>query len=107
MKTFEFETTLSVEEYLKGEEDEDIDIAFEDSEGDIKGAIKDAKDEIRDLMGIKRLPRGLKFSAKFLEFDSGNISHAGAYFNVEVAGPDNFIDELERKYKEEWGEVED
>jgi len=103
MKIFKFKTSLAVEDYYpEDEENGDGEIAFEDAADDIEGAIRDAKKEIKDIMLINRLPRGLEILAEFLEFDSSNIADANAYFNINVLGPDIFIDELKKRYKEKW-----
>jgi hypothetical protein len=37
---------------------------------------------------------------KFLEFDSGNPSHACGYWEVEITGPDADVEAIERHYEE-------
>lgn len=39
----------------------------------------------------------VKRSAKFVEFDSGNASHAGAIYSCEFDGPKDLIEQLEKE----------
>jgi len=36
----------------------------------------------------------VKGSARFVEFDSGNVSHAGAIYSCEFDGPEDLIEQL-------------
>lgn len=56
------------------------------------------KNELRtwDMSPRRSRPCTFEF-IKFIEFDSGNISHAAAYYEYRVTGPKQLIDELSAK----------
>jgi hypothetical protein len=97
LSTFSFETVRSVEDFID-DKYPDEEIAFDDAANvPEKLIIKFAKEDLKD-MGIK-LSKDIKFvDAKFVEFDSGNISHAGDYYEVTVKGPKEKIIQFETDY---------
>lgn len=100
MAKFEFEVVFPVEDYFEEEFDGDEEIAFESASEDYDRALESGKEEVKELLGVKKLPKGLRFGVDFLEFDSSNITHAGAYFKITVTGPNKIIKKLEEKYEE-------
>lgn len=44
----------------------------------------------------RRELRNLTLTVTFIEFDSSNLSHAGAHYSVTVAGPDATLDKARR-----------
>ena len=65
---------------------EDVEIAFDDCRTDFRAAEKEARCYLRSLLDRKSL-HGIKTEVlDFIEFDSSNWTHAGAYFNVKVTG---------------------
>lgn len=78
--TFQFEVVLSVSDY-EGD--------FESCKEDFDAALEVAQEELTEAGVAKALGKmgGMKIKvAKFVEFDSGNPSHAGGYFLVEMSG---------------------
>lgn len=83
MAKFEMESILLVEDLYCGDRDE----AFEIAADSPHRAARDALVEVRDALGFKRRPpRVVVESCAFIEFDSGNLSHAGAHYIVTVGG---------------------
>jgi hypothetical protein len=68
---------------------------------------KEIHDNIGDYLEEAGHPRGLAkhFSVKkdpeFLEFDSGNPTHAGAYFSTQIEGPDHLVDAIDKSLSED------
>lgn len=88
-----FQTMLIVEDFLSDECDSDC--AFiEASE-----ALDEARDmAIEDLTDLGYEGENYEIiSVKFVEFDSSNIGHAGAHFEVELTGIDQ--EELDTKFE--------
>ncbi len=94
LKKFEFEVGISVSDYTNDIDDADL---LE------KPALKQAKAEIKDIFG--GWPRGLKIlRVRFLETDSSNVSHAGAYYAIVIAGPKEVIAKFAAAKAKERGE---
>lgn len=102
MKTFQFETCLSVADYA-GVDGHDAEEAFDSCSQDVEAAQKQAINEIQDL--APRQPITVR-SVEFQEFDSGNWTHATAYFTVTVEGTDLAIDLFTQAYEQMYGEEE-
>ena len=83
-KRGEYSTCLNVEDYYAstGDHDMDVDDAFEIAQSARADVVDAAKAELEDV-GLKNFR---VLNAEFVEFDSGNISHAGAHFNVLIEG---------------------
>ena len=78
--TYQFEVALSVSDY-QGD--------FESCKQDFDGALEVAQEELTEAGVAKALDNmgGMKIKVvKFVEFDSGNPSHAGGYFQIEMSG---------------------
>ncbi len=81
--SFEMWTSLVVEDFYHG----DRSSAFEAASYATDEAERIALLEIRDELGFKRRPPRIRVaSSEFVEFDSGNLSHAGAHFKVMIDG---------------------
>ena len=89
---FVFEVALSVEDYSDGDDRERD--AFDAASEDIDGATKLAKEDIADAFDGKAPKEIVISNVEFAEFDSGNITHAAAYFAVTVTGPKDLLDKL-------------
>lgn len=88
MKTHKDETALSVADYV---EDSGAESAFDLAREDTEGAVKQVQAELHEVLTIDEIDQ-LTITAEFLEFDSGNWTHAGAYFAIEISGPDELVD---------------
>lgn len=83
--TIKYETSLAVsnylsEEFLQGTNASDRKYAFDDAKNAIADVMIEAEVELKE-MGLT----GFKvIDATFIEFDSPNPHHAGAYFEVSV-----------------------
>lgn len=92
MKTITIETARSVGEDFNGEwlEAED----FKPSEREFRTMLKSDLAEA----GINpRRSREFKFkprSVQFVEFDSGNVGHASAYYAARFTGPDELVKKI-------------
>jgi len=71
--------------------------AFELASTDKKEAIKAAKNWIEEMLG--KVP-ALVLKTKFLEFDSGNISHANAMWRVTMKGKPEQVLKFKKAYEE-------
>ena len=83
--TFQFEVALSVAKYWE----DDNETAFENCKQDFDAALEVAQEELTEAGVAKALDSmgGMKIKVvEFVEFDSGNPSHAGGYFLVEMSG---------------------
>ena len=87
-----FEQAVSVRDYGKGE------AAFNKAENDVKKVKVLMEEEIKE-SGIEQLTVG---EIEFLEFDSGNWTHAGAYFNCQVVGEIALVEQFNRWYNEKY-----
>lgn len=92
----DFEITIPVYDYYDASS-QDEEMAFEDASNAEKDVIKEMNFEIK-AFGKKTKTKGWKklkvVGAKFLEFDSENVTHAGAIFNATVTGPSEVIEAL-------------
>lgn len=105
--TFEMDVALIVEEFLGegegGTFSADREGAFDlaaDSPDDAKSM---AMSDIVDLIGKPAAKKLKAKSAKFVEFDSANISHACAHYLVKIEGDAPTIKLLRQKYAAEMG----
>jgi len=87
-----FEQALSVRDYGKGE------AAFDRAENDVNKARVLMEEEIKE-SGISGLSVGV---IEFLEFDSGNWTHAGAYFNCQVIGEIALVEQFNQWYNKKY-----
>ena len=95
--TYQFEVTLSVARYW--EESNDSEAAFESCREDTDGALEVAQEELTEAGVAKALDNmgGMKIKiVKFIEFDSGNPSHAGGYFLAEISGKKEDVATVEK-----------
>ena len=90
MKTYQDEVGLSVADYID-RDDPDPALAFELATDDEEGAVKQAQAELHECLSIDEVDR-LKITAKFVECDSGNWTHAGAMYEITIKGPDELVD---------------
>ncbi len=99
---FIFDVGLPAEDYFKQGPNDDYDnaveVAFDGARDDVNRAIKDGKEEIKELLGWKRFRPILDVSVHMVEFDSGNVTHANAIWNVIVKGPAELISQLEAAF---------
>lgn len=79
--TYTFETVLSVSDFD----------SFEDAQEAIEEAAAEAKVELVDIVGEDGYAQLTVSDPEFLEFDSGNPSHAGAYFEISIEGPNEIV----------------
>lgn len=84
MNTTSFEVSLVVSDY-RGD--------FEKCAADTKAALKEAVNELGSIIGLDSV-RALSLNVKFVEFNSGNPSHADAIFGVTVFGPSRLISKI-------------
>ena len=97
---FVFEACLCPEDYMKGSLRDSPEIAFDMCREDYPSALKNARADIREIMKWGRIRKGLDFRViSFLEFDSGNWTHATGYFDVEISGPADMITDIEKTYE--------
>jgi len=84
MSVQERETSLCVSDFYvdRGDFDDDRALAFDDASTDAEAAKKTFLAEAEEA-GVK-----VKYllSVEFVEFDSSNMSHAGAHWNVKYEG---------------------
>lgn len=95
--TFQFEVVLSVSDY-EGD--------FENCKQDFDGALEVAQEELTEAGVAKALDNmgGMKIRVnRFVEFDSGNPSHAGGYFLIEMTGSKEDVATV-KKLHTEWME---
>lgn len=84
--TYECEASLPVEDFLR-RAGGDVDDAFELARDAAEEAGETVLLEVKIALGYERRPPRIRVHvAEFVEFDSSNIGHAGAYFNVKVVG---------------------
>lgn len=76
MKEFKFEVAISVAAYK----------SFTACSEDRNGAIEVARTELMEAGMSKQTLDRLTLTARFVEFDSGNASHAGGYFEIRLSG---------------------
>jgi hypothetical protein len=57
----------------------------------LKGDLKDVGTSPRRSRLFEMVPG----SARFVEFDSGNVTHAGAIYEAAFEGPDDLVNKLE------------
>jgi hypothetical protein len=83
---FSFEIALSVADYVDTEAtDGDDEIAFQNCEEDTDGALEQARQEFKDVGADLT---DCRFDIpRFVEFDSGNWTHAGGIFELTLYGP--------------------
>ena len=98
-ETFTFETSIAVEDFLDAEAaqldwKDARDEAFELARIDTDRAREQAAEEFRSVTGVDVTI----LSVVHLEFDSGNISHAGSYYAVTVST----TRELMQTFIDEW-----
>lgn len=101
--SFQFEVVLSVSDYWEDKESGNNEVAFMDCKEDFKTAKYTADDELRDSGVSSDIRSRVKMAVKFVEFDSGNPSHAGGIFCITVVGSKKdmeVIDELHTKWME-------
>jgi len=80
--TFQFEVALSVAKYWE----DDNETAFENCKQDFDAALEVAQEELTEA-GVAEEIKDMKVKVdRFLEFDSGNPTHAGGYFLIEMSG---------------------
>lgn len=99
--TYQFEVVLSVANYRDDDSDE---LAFTDCKKDFDAATDMAWSELKEA----KVPVGIRKkvtiqSVEFVEFDSGNSSHAGGYFLAEISGSKKdvaTVEELHTKWME-------
>lgn len=89
MATHQIEIALAVSDYV--EDDYDPKDAFAECEDDLEGAIEAAEDELKAYLEEADARQLCAHSAAFVEFDSPNWTHAGAYFHVTIEGPEELI----------------
>ena len=85
-ETFQFETSIAVEDFLDQEYAQEDwsdarDQAFELAREDVGTARKQAIEEFKSVTGEEPVV----VSVEHCEFDSGNISHAVSYYTVVVS----------------------
>lgn len=85
--SFQFEVVLSVSDY---------DGDFESCKGDFQTAVYTADDELRDSGVSSDIRARIKMTVKFIEFDSGNPTHAGGYFLITVTGSKENMEVVEK-----------
>ncbi len=80
---------ISVAQYLRSDDPSEAEIrtAFKRAATDKKRAVAYAKDDLKRLRVPSAQRKRLRFRPEFLEFDSGNYTHAGAMWRVWVTGP--------------------
>lgn len=98
-KTIRLECVRVVEEFFF----EDIDNAFLDAAEWVPSERfmrSDLKEWLREAKINPDRSREFKVQFKeFVEFDSGNIGHAGAYYAYDATGPDRLVDKLREGLK--------
>lgn len=91
MKNVRMEVALSVSDYWDQEPgaDDDTEAAFDDAKTDTAGAIREAIAELKSVLKTTEFQLIIEdqCTAKFLEFDSSNVTHAAAYFDVTLHVP--------------------
>lgn len=94
---------MAVDAYLHGHDSDDVDAAFEAARHDKKGAVAYAKADMKRLRVPPAQRRRLRFRPVFQDFDSGNVSHAGAMWRVYVDGPADAVSAVSRVIDREVG----
>lgn len=96
MAQLEYIIGLPVKQYLRKSIEKEFraEDAFDRAPEDTAGAIQVSKRNIRDELGVTRLPNGLSFHAEFDFFDSTNISHAAAVWKITVDGTSSIISKI-------------
>lgn len=89
MKTYTFESCLSVKDFYRG----NLGDAFEECQNATHLVRKNVRDEMRAVLGEKH-DQVTIVKVTFIEFDSAR-RHAGAYFHVDIEGPDALIERVE------------
>lgn len=83
----------SVSDYLD-QEDPDSSAAFEACMADTDGARKNLLDEVTATLGEEAAKQVAVSNVSFIEFDSGNVGHASAYFNADLIGPRELLEKF-------------
>lgn len=89
MPRYQIEMSLAVEDYVEDAESAEDGDAFTDCAEDTEQASDDFRKMARDLYNVQVEV----ISCTFVEFDSGNWTHANAYFEIEYEA-DQDIDAL-------------
>jgi hypothetical protein len=97
--TLNYEAVLNVSDYMDAD-DPVPELAFDNARDDAEGAEKDFLEWAEDKIDPARLGE-LTLDAQFDEFDSGNWTHAGAHYTVNVDGPTDLITTLQAHLDEE------
>lgn len=93
MSVAKFEVVLPVDNYLEVREEDggDTDEAFELASEDLDSVYLEAREEMMEFLTDAQMAQVKINTPTFLEFDSSNVSHAGAYFEVEIEAPESVI----------------
>ena len=95
-----YSACLAVMDYMD-DEDPSPEIAFDDAAEDSEAAVEEFLDWAKESLSEAEVAT-LSASAAFEEFDSGNWTHAGAHYAVEVEGPVELIARLQARYDREF-----
>lgn len=104
MPKMEYWTSLPVEIFLDLDDEDTTDAAaaaFELAAEDLESARDEIESEIQDFIGKRQAAKLRIGNVEFVEFDSGNISHAGAHYKGEIAGPKEVLTALKKVLKKE------
>lgn len=108
MVSFTFETVLCVDNYYDETDPEcDAQEAFDSAASDYEGVRILAGEDLMEHLTDQQMATVKITSMAFIEFDSSNVSHAGAYFEVHCEAPQDVVDALTGEDKLIQPEMED
>lgn len=98
MKTDTFEVALFVSDYAKDCSNNAE--AFDRAKEDTEGALDEAKAQLSNFLDDSVIEE-LTLSAQFVEFDSTNVTHAGAIYEITVTGEDEVVCQIIEEMEDE------
>ena len=88
---FSLEICLPVSDYHYPDQGENAEDAFEEVREALNDAADVALNDLAEWIGKDAIVCEL-LKVEFVEFDSSNVSHAGAYFKATFRGPEDIVE---------------